>query len=162
MSSQNEYQLHVISNYYTVGIIWSKKNMSNQLTTQNDCPKNWNMLRLECAQDRPWWKCGYINNRNVFSNPLSVAEQLRWDERHLVGITPYWWCRDGDWLPYWGKKTEMRAQLMKELRAYWVNEWFGKTIPKIKNILLETTKLIPDIVEEIPTYFEYPYQIKTR
>ena len=55
----------------------------------------------------------------------------------------------------------MRAQLMKELRAYWTNEWFGKTIPKIKNILLETTKLIPDIVEEIPTYLEYPYQIKT-
>jgi len=77
-----------------------------------------------------------------------------------VGTTPYWWCRDGDWLPYWGKATEMRAQLMQELRAYWVNEWFGKTIPKIKNMLLETTKLIPDIVEVIPTYFEYPYQIK--
>ena len=50
---------------------------------------------------------------------------------------------------------------MKEIRAYWVNDWFGKTIPEIKNVLLETTKLIPDIVNELPNYLEYPYQIKS-
>ena len=82
----------------------------------------------------PAWKCGYMNNRTTFCR---------------MGITPYWWAQDRDWMPYWGKETEMRAQLMKELRAYWTNEWFGKTIPKIKNMLLETTKLIPDIVEHL-------------
>ena len=69
-------------------------------------------------------------------------------------------CQDGDWMPFWGDLTKTRATLMKEMRSYWVDKWFGKMIPRIKNAIKETTILPEDIIEELPHYFEYPYQIK--
>ena len=46
---------------------------------------------------------------------------------------------------------------MKEIRAYWLNDWFGKTIPEIKKVLVETTNLPEDVIGMLPEYFAYPY-----
>ena len=64
-------------------------------------------------------------------------------------------------MPKWGKETENRANLVKEIRAYWVEKWFSKTVPAIKKALLQSTRLPEDIVEFLPEYFEYPYEIKS-
>ena len=58
--------------------------------------------------------------------------------------SPYWnnsasyvdkKCQDVDWMPFWGDLTKTRATLMKEMRSYWVDKWFGKMIPRIKNAI---------------------------
>jgi len=163
MANEYEYKKYVISNYYTEGVIVGCR---FKVLNDHDHPQKWEMkclattTTLQPLTPESFWKIEYINNRNTFENPRSHPEELRWSQRHIVGLELYWWCRDGDWLPYWNKSTKQRALLMKEIRTYWLREWLGKTIPTIKNILLETTKLIPDIVNELPNYLEYPYQTK--
>ena len=70
------------------------------------------------------------------------------------------WCREANWLPCWGEKTKKRANLMKELRNYWLNKWFSKIVPEIKKTLIETTPIPEDVINFLPEYFEYPYQTK--
>jgi len=51
---------------------------------------------------------------------------------------------------------------MNEMRAHWVNKWYGKTIPEIKHWLLKANPGLPEvIIEGLPEYFEYPHQVKT-
>ena len=72
-----------------------------------------------------------------------------------------------DWRPFWGKATEMRAQLMSEIRNYWINRFYSVELPNIKKSLLKATAAtknrvavcednINGIIEMIP----YPYGIK--
>ena len=151
MASEHQYKRFVIGrNYIGSELVGGTQPAFNDKPNYNDDPKKWEMI-LMTVFSTSYWKVGYINDR--------IKNQTA---QHDSVLPLYWWCRNGDWLPYWGKSTKKRAQLMKEIRAYWVNDWFGKTIPEIKNVLLETTKLIPDIVNELPNYLEYPYQIKTR
>jgi len=64
-------------------------------------------------------------------------------------------------MPRWGKATKQRAKLVREIRAFWVNKWYGETIPEIKKVLVETTNLPEDVIEMLPEYFAYPYEIKS-
>ena len=152
MADQHYYNKFVIGkNYIVDGLVGGTQPAFNDKPTYNDGPEKWEMYPIcSSPQLASYWKVGYINGR--------IKDQTA---QRYPFLSLYWWCRNGDWLPYWGESTKKRAQLMKEIRAYWVNDWFGKTIPEIKKVILETTKLIPDIVNELPNYLEYPYQIKT-
>jgi len=75
----------------------------------------------------------------------------------------YWFCPARNLrncMPKWGKATKQRSKLVKEIRAFWANKWCVETVPEIKKALLKTTPLPEDIVEILPEYFEYPYEIK--
>ena len=151
MASEYQYKRFVIGhNYIGSGLVGGTQPAFNDKPNYNDGPEKWEMYPITVLCQPPYWKVGYINDR--------IKDQTA---QRYPFLPLYWWCRNGDWLPYWGESTKKRAQLMKEIRAYWVNDWFGKTIPEIKKVILETTKLIPDIVNELPNYLEYPYQIKT-
>ena len=151
MASEYQYKRFVIGhNYIGSGLVGGTQPAFNDKPNYNDNPKKWEMIPMTDTTLFSYWKVGYINDR--------IKDQTA---QRYPFLALYWWCRGGDWLPYWGESTKKRAQLMKEIRAYWLNDWFGKTIPEIKNILLETNKLIPDIVNELPNYLEYPYQIKS-
>ena len=58
------------------------------------------------------------------------------------------------------KRMRLRAKLVREIRAFWANKWYGETIPEIKKALVETTNLPEDVIEMLPEYFAYPYEIK--
>jgi len=72
----------------------------------------------------------------------------------------------------WNEQNQIHDKLMKEMRAYWVNKWFGEQTEienirqtETKNIIIEMTILPEDVIELIGTYLrrppaEYPYQIK--
>ena len=79
-------------------------------------------------------------------------------------LTPYFFCsarNSRNCMPKWGKATKRRAKLVREIRAFWANKWYGETIPEIKKVLVETTNLPEDVIEMLPEYFEYPYEIKS-
>ena len=95
--------------------------------------------------------------------PYSTLLELNWKAE----VGRYWWCRLTDWRPFWGKATEMRAQLMSEIRNYWINKFYSVELPNIKKSLLKATAAtknrvavcednINGIIEMIP----YPYGIK--
>jgi hypothetical protein len=72
----------------------------------------------------------------------------------------------------WNKRNQIHDKLMKEMRAYWVNKWFGEQTEienirqtETENIIIEMTILPEDVIELIGTYLrrppaEYPYQVK--
>ena len=115
----------------------------------SDCPDKWNMKRVLDNAGYAWsgrdifWAVGYIHRGQLAyqRNP------------NRIGITPsfylprtqpppkYWWCRDGDWIPFWGVSTKQRCNLMKELRTFW-----------IKKVMLKTTNLPEDIIGILPNY----------
>ena len=122
-----------------------------------DHPKNWNMKKVATQGTNTFWEVGYHHRKH------ELALMGFSDTYFFPSTTPpskYWWCRDGDWLPYWGEETKKRMQLVKELRTYWMNKWFEKIIPEIKIAILTNTNLPEDIVEILPQYFEYPYEKK--
>tara|TARA_Y100000590_G_C15583052_1_gene963090 strand:+ start:530 stop:1042 length:513 start_codon:yes stop_codon:yes gene_type:complete len=94
----------------------------------DDWEDYWNMQKIEWG---PYnlWKCGYINEREE-------TTRKSWEDE------PYWWCRHGDWLPFWGESTILRAKLLKEIDNYWLK----KRIEKQYNnfiILCQWNKCIP-------------------
>ena len=70
----------------------------------------------------------------------------------------------------WNKRNQIHDKLMKEMRAYWVNKWFGEfksqeELTEIENIITERTTLPEDVIGLIVEYLprrsgEYPYQVK--
>ena len=79
-------------------------------------------------------------------------------------LTPYYFCaarNSRNCMPKWGKATKRHAKLVREIRAFWANKWYGETIPEIKKVLVETTNLPEDVIEMLPEYFAYPYEIKS-
>tara|TARA_B110001454_G_scaffold216834_1_gene240834 strand:- start:274 stop:954 length:681 start_codon:yes stop_codon:yes gene_type:complete len=95
--------------------------------------------------------------------PYATLLELNWKAE----VGRYWWCRLADWRPFWGKATEMRAQLMVGIRNYWINRFYSVELPNIKKSLLKATAAtknrmavcednINGIIEMIP----YPYGIK--
>ena len=70
----------------------------------------------------------------------------------------------------WNKRNQIHDKLMKEMRAYWVNKWFGEfksqeELTEIENIITEMTTLPEDVIGLIVGYLprrsgEYPYQVK--
>jgi len=155
MASPHNYMRYVLPHHGVGWITTSVAGDGPKLFQSSDCPEKWNMKKGGdgvCGI----WTVGYI--WRSFEDVCPCG-----DGGAVLGVQPqpkYWWCRDADWLPYWGEATKLRADICVELRAYWVDKWFGTTVPEIKRAILETTKLVPDIVEELPQYFEYPYEIK--
>jgi len=139
-----------------------KQTLVENLFQKKDSPINWNMKKIAVSGIDTFWEAGYIHRGRLAyqQNPIHTGFSPSFYFERTSPPTKYWWCRDGDWLPYWSNATIQRATLVKEIRAYWANKWFGETIPKIKQTLLDTTKLPEDIIEIIPEYFEYPYEIK--
>lgn len=115
------------------------------------------MRRIPSSVSNEFWEVGYIYRGH---GPDDSFRHNYYYAR-LSPAPSYWWCRDGDWLPFWGYATQHRADLVKELRTYWMNKWFGKTVPEIKLVLRDATPLPDDVINIIPEYFEYPYQVKS-
>ncbi len=116
---------------------------SIQRNNYNDDPKYWNMYFI--AKTRGYNFCSGGYSRQKYNTSQNVS---------------YWWCRLGDWLPNWGDLTIQKKELMTNMRNYWLNKWFSDEVPKIKEILLDSTPLIEDVVNKIEKYLIYPYQIK--
>lgn len=158
MSTPYEYMKYVVGGgHYRLGMI-----SANNIFKKNDHPNKWDMRKFVISNSHCWWDVGYIH-RGQLAYQRDSADAEFTPSYFFPRITPaeqYWWCRDGDWMPHWGNATKQRAELMKELRSHWMNKWFGETIPIIKNTIKETTNLPEDIITELPTYFEYPYQKK--
>jgi len=162
MANAYDYAKHVVLNYrrgmiaYAVGV---------QLFDRKDKSENWNMRKVAVSGTDTWWEVGWLH-RSKLDFTLETENYLVEDlgypyfYPHTMPAGKYWWCRDADWVPYWGKATEKRSNLMKEIRAYWMNKWFGETVPEIKETLLKTTPLPEDVVNLLPEYFEFPYQTK--
>jgi len=145
--------------------------VGEQLFDGKDKGENWNMRKVAVSGTDTFWEVGWLYRKK---RDLKLTTPFAFETNNdLIGYnsapyfyprsmppTKYWWCRDADWVPYWGKATENRANLMKEIRTYWMNKWFGEIIPEIKNTLLKTTSLPEDVVNLLPEYFEYPHQTK--
>jgi len=138
---------------------------------RKDSPKKWGMT---CFAERTaegvyddgadnktsYWNIGFVSDEfnELYSFPSMEGKNFVW----CTKPSPYWFCRTRKWMPYWGKATEQRAELVQAIRAYWVNKWYSETVPEIKKALIEATNLPKDIIEFVlPEYFEYPYEIKS-
>jgi len=161
MSTPHKYKRYVTSHYRG-----GCGNFAEIKFMGSDNPSKWNMKKKQVfgeMADAIFWEIGYIHRGQLAyqTNPRHTGFSPSYFLPRQNPPLPYWWCRDGDWLPYWGEATEQRSKIMKEIRMYWLNLWFGKTIPEIKNTIKDITPLPEDIINELPQYFEYPYQHKT-
>jgi len=162
MATAIEYKKYVTKNHQR-GMVSVKgmtfQNSFNDLITppifeRRDNGRNWDMRQVACdCSGNIFLEVGWLQADN--SPDIDIDPYL---EKNM--INKYWWCREANWLPYWGKETKKRANLMKDIRNYWLNKWFSKIVPEIKKTLLETTPIPEDIVNFLPEYFEYPYQTK--
>jgi hypothetical protein len=153
---------HVIQDHRRGMIAYA---VGENLFERKDNGDNWDMRKMAISGVETFWEVGWLHRdprcELAFQiDPSNVGFSPSYFYPRVQPPPKYWWCRDADWLPYWGKLTEKRANLMKELRTHWMNKWFGKTVPEIKKTILETTPIPEDIVEILPEYFEYPYQTK--
>tara|TARA_Y100000817_G_scaffold309385_1_gene298440 strand:- start:767 stop:1273 length:507 start_codon:yes stop_codon:yes gene_type:complete len=167
MSNEREYtQIVIRGSGYRRGIIDPGK-----LFSKYDKPKNWNMRGDYLGHQMKngvrhvnFWQVGYIHRHTLFAGSTN-NQSLSFPFHFPLTIpsTKYWWCRQGNWLPFWGAATKQKSRLMKEIRHYWSSKWFNDTLPKIKNILTEKTPLPKDIIVELTSspFLEYPYGIKT-
>ena len=167
MANAYDYSRHVVGNYRRGMIGYA---VGEQLFDGKDKGENWNMRKVAVSGADTFWEVGWLHRNKLdfkLTKYLAFGEDLIGLDRapyfypRITPPTKYWWCRDADWVPYWGKATKNRANLMKEMRGYWMNKWFGETVPEIKKILLKTTPIPEDVVNFLPEYFEYPHQSKS-
>jgi hypothetical protein len=160
MSACYQYNHIVIGENYVEGML--ETSPRNRLFNIRDTPRKWAMTLFSRGRRSIFWHIGYVSDKQnelVVSPAGPGSYGITFTTRH--DHEPYWWCRNRRWMPYWGEATNQRAILMKELRTFWQNKWFNETIPAIKKALMETTRLFEDVVELLPEYFEYPYEIKS-
>ena len=148
--------------HYRRAMIEKNQTSANNLFQKKDSPINWNMKKIAVSGIDTFWEVGWVHRGQLAyqTNQAHTGFTPAYFFPRIVPPPKYWWCRDGDWLPYWGEETKKRQKLTKEIRAFWANKWFGETVPEIKKTLLKTTPLPEDIVEFLPEYFEYPYETK--
>ena len=157
MASSYEYKRYVVGGgHYRPGMIemTDEKNIIHW--------KKWNMRKVALSGMNIFWEVGYIHRGRLAyqTNSAHTGFCPSYFYSRLIPPSDYWWCRDGDWMPFWGNLTKTRAALMTEIRGYWRKKWFGEEIPKIKTAIKEVTILSEDIIEDLSTYYEYPYQVK--
>ena len=159
MANAYDYSKHVVGNYRRGMIGYS---VGEQLFDRKDKGENWDMRKVAVSGADTFWEVGWLHRGHLAfqGNPANVGFGPSYFYPRFMPPGKYWWCRDADWVPYWGKATEKRSNLMKEMRAYWMNKWFGETVPEIKKTLLKTTPLPEDVVNLLTEYFEYPHQTK--
>ena len=159
MANAYDYSRHVVGNYRRgmAGLQFG----GGDLFDRNDKGENWNMRKIAVQREDTFWEVGWLHRGYMSAFTYGSPDP---HDSYFYPRTPpprkYWWCRDSDWLPYWGDATKKRANLMKEIRALWMNKWFGETVPEIKKTLLDTTPFPEDVINLLPEYFEYPYQTK--
>ena len=154
--------MRYVLKHYRRAMIDKNHIQANNLFQKKDSPINWNMKKIAVSGIDTFWEVGWVYRGKLAyqTNPVHTGFSPSYFFPRIMPPTKYWWCRDGDWLPYWGEETKKRQQLIREIRAFWTNKWFGETVPEIKKAVLETTNLPEDIVEFLPEYFEYPYETK--
>ena len=160
MANAYDYAKRVVPNYRRGMIGYA---VGEQLFDRKDKSENWNMRKVAVSGTDTWCEVGWLHRSHIdfqAIHPANVEVCHPYFYPRFMPPGKYWWCRDADWVPYWGKATEKRANLMKEIRAYWMNKWFSETVPEIKETLLKTTPLPEDVVNLLPEYFEYPHQTK--
>ena len=159
MTNAYDYSKHVVGNYRRGMIGYA---VGEQLFDRKDKSENWDMRKVAVSGADTFWEVGWLHRGQLAFqiDPANVGFSPSYFYPRIQPPPKYWWCRDADWVPYWGKATEKRSNLMKEMRAYWMNKWFGETVPEIKKTLLKTTPLPEDVVNLLPEYFEYPHQTK--
>ena len=160
MSTCHQYNNIVIGRNYVEGMLETVP--QKRLFNVRDTPRKWAMTLFSRGRRSIFWNIGYVSDRQ--NELVSMSKSVDYSKAYFSYCRdpePYWWCRDRIWMPYWGEATNQRAILMKELRTFWQNKWFNETIPAIKKVLVETTRLCEDVVELLPDYFEYPYEIKS-
>lgn len=127
---------------------------------KKDSPKKWGMTSFGADNKTSYWNIGFVSDEfnELYSFPSMEGKNFAW----CTKPSPYWFCRTRKWMPYWGKATAQRAELVQAIRAHWVNKWYSEIVPEIKKALIETTNLPKDVIEFVmPEYFEYPYEIKS-
>ena len=163
MATHHQYKRFVIGKNgvnYVEGMI---EHGCDHVFLKKDGPKKWGMscfAKMEAGKNTSFWNIGFVSDKfgELYLFPSMEGKNFAW----CTKPTPYWFCRKRNWMPYWGKATEQRHELMNEMRAHWVNKWYSKTIPEIKHWLLKAKPGLPEvIVEGLPEYFEYPHQVKT-
>ena len=159
MTNAYDYSKHVVGNYRRGMIGYA---IGEQLFDRKDKSENWDMRKVAVSGTDTWWEVGWLHRGQLAFqiDPSNVGFSPSYFYPRVQPPPKYWWCRDADWVPYWGKATEKRSNLMKEMRAYWMNKWFSETVPEIKETLLKTTPLPEDVVNLLPEYLEYPHQTK--
>ena len=160
MTDALDYVRHVIQDHRRGMIAYA---VGENLFERKDNGDNWDMRKMAISGVETFWEVGWLHRGQLAFqiDPSNVGFSPSYFYPRVQPPPKYWWCRDADWVPYWGKATEKRSNLMKEMRAYWMNKWFSETVPEIKKTILETTPIPEDIVEILPEYFEYPYQTKS-
>ena len=164
MTTPRSYKKYVVGRHYRLGLVQlphERQTRDSWPFKPSDRPEKWNMIHFN--SDEHFWKAGYIY-RGLAAYQLNPDRIGFTQDYYLTRKHPplkYWWCRDGDWLPFWGIATKQRSDLVKEIRSFWRNKWFCDMIPNIKKALIDSTPLPKDVVEFVlPEYFEYPYQTK--
>jgi len=118
-----------------------------------DGPDAWNMKAVAYQGAATFWDVGYVCSLDPQRRGLGLADYYY---QPLV-YDKYWWCRECHWLPYWGKATCMRRDLMSELRDYWCNRWHNRAIPNIKAAIRDTTRMPEDVIGLLPAFIGCPY-----
>jgi len=172
MATHHQYKRFVIGKNgvnYVEGMIEYGR---DHVFLKKDGPKKWGMScfgKMSAAEmsalsdgdkKTSYWNLGFVSDEydELYLFPSMEGKNFAW----CTKPTPYWFCRKRNWMPYWGKATKQRHELMNEMRAYWMNKWYGKTIPEIKHWLLKANPGLPEvIIGGLPEYFEYPHQVKT-
>ncbi|MEE8389378.1 MAG: hypothetical protein V3S14_01090, partial [Anaerolineae bacterium] len=116
-------------------------------------PDAWNMKAVAYQGAATFWDVGYVCSLDPRRRGLGLADYYY---QPLV-YDKYWWCRECHWLPYWGKATCMRRDLMSELRDYWCNRWHNRAIPNIKAAIRDTTRMPEDVIGLLPAFIGCPY-----
>jgi hypothetical protein len=171
MTTRNHYKRIVIGKNGLNYVEGMAECGQKRIFKRRDTPKKWGMICFaprvaqgvydDGADNKTsYWNVGFVSKSN--KTPLHMHRSMDGNFAWNHKPTPYWFCRTRNWMPYWGKATKQRAELVKEIRTYWVNKWYSETVPEIKKALVETTPLPKDVIDFVmPEYFEYPYEIKS-
>ena len=158
MTSAYEYKMHVIGRNYVEGIA-----ERNRVFKMSDTPKKWGMSLFSRENRRTFYNIGFVSDKlnGLYSAPAGIdGINFAWNQdKHPK---PYWFCRSPySWMPYWGEATKQRAELGKEIRAYWAHKWCTKTLPEMRKAILDSTPIPEDVYDEhFAGIFEYPHEIK--
>ena len=139
MTTQETYKRYVVSKThdYTKSLIypseinidlpkWKGDKINGWRRCRNtDIPEQWDMKPIEVEGEGLWGPNGIFYTLYVLGYiPLSLHKLRRQDKiRRIAPLWSRWWCRLECskkvwwWRPLWGKLTQQRARLMKELRA---------------------------------------------
>ena len=108
-----------------------------------DYTDNWNMRLAATSGGLRFFDGGYTTARLP-------------ETRHK--LQGYWWCRYGDWLPFWGTLIETKCALMEDIKCYWRKRFAKEQYNKAIILYQWNTQLPPEVINGILWKVPYPYQ----